>query len=223
MITDIKTIEVSQEYNDNANNPNTELCFDCRTYKHIDNFTNPEGKHICNQCNSAYQRLCTVKDISFVEIEGRQGLSMGMNRYLITDVYGIINDKKYHIGGYNLVKKDCNFPAQNKASIFRRKMQFLYSGGKYICFYCHAGNHNPVDFINKIKEMEDNFGANYDCEIRKYNDYWEFHGNLEQVSCAFSYRIFSKKYLNIILDMLSNSYYKNITIHNTIKDTTKGQ
>lgn len=208
-----KDIEVSQEYNDNVNNPNTELCFDCKTYKHIDNFTNLDGKHICNQCYSVYQRLCNKKDISFNEVEGRKGMTMGMNQYLITDVYGIIANKKYHIGGYNPTIKDFNFPAQNKASIFRRKMQFLYSSGKYICFYCHTGNHNPLDFINKIKEMDDNFGINYDCEIKKCGDYWEFHGNLEQVSCAFSFRIFSKKYLNIIIDMLSNPYYKNITIN----------
>lgn len=205
--------QISQEYNDNMNNPETELCFDCRTYKHIDNFTNPEGKHICDQCYSKYEKLCKEKGISFHEVPGRQATSMTGDRYFITDVYGIISDKEYHIGGYQADRKEYNFPSQNKAKIFGKKMVFLHSDGNYICFYCHAGNHNPIDFINKIKSMKDNFGVNYNCGINKYGNYWEFLGNLERVSCAFHFRIFSKKYLDIIVKAVSDPYYKNIIIN----------
>ena len=196
----------------NMDNKESELCFNCRTYKKIDNFTNTAGGHVCDQCFAEYDRLCHEKNISFIEVPGRRATSMGGDRYTITDVFGMINGEKYHLSGYQPDGRDSNYPDQKKAQMFSRKMMFLQSDGEHIKFYSCGPETTPIKFITKIRLMNDNFGSNYDCKIKKYDNFWELHGNLERVSCAFTFRIFSKQYIDEMIDVLSDPYYKNINI-----------
>lgn len=186
-------------------NKESELCFYCITYKNTDCFTNTAGGHICDHCFKEYDILCHEKNISFIEVPGRRATSMGGDRYTITDVFGMINGEKHHIGEY---QPDDPY----KAKLFSSKMMFLQSDGEHIKLYSCGPETTPIEFIMKIRSMKDNFGSNYDCKIKKYDNYWEFHGNLERVSCAFNFRIYSKQYIDEVIEVLSDSYYKNITI-----------
>jgi len=193
-------------------NKESELCFNCRTYKKIDCFTNTAGGHVCNQCFKEYDKLCHEKNISFIEVPGRRATSMGGDRYTITDVFGMIDAEKYHISGYKPIKREYNFSDRGKAKLFSSKMMFLQSDGEHIKLYSCGPETTPIEFIMKIRSINDNFGSNYDCKIKKYDTYWEFHGNLERVSCAFNFRIYSKQYIDEMIEVLSDSYYKNIII-----------
>ncbi len=202
---------VSQEFNDNVNNPNTELCFHCRIYKLKSEFTNPESGLVCDEDYKKMEQLINETGITFEEIPGRRVSSCFYGTYYLTDVYAIKNNEKYHLGGYNPAEKGFDLN-HSKYKLFARKMQFLSTNGAYVSFYNHSRKDDLIEFIKWVKEINDNFGRAYDIEIYKYKNTWEFHGNLENRSCAFHYRICSEETKNEVIKTLSDPYYKNVSI-----------
>lgn len=203
---------VRQDFNSNVNNPDTQFCYQCREYKLKTGFTNNESCFVCDQCNAQLQQLQKETGITFTEVPGREATLYYISSP-ITDVYAIKDGIKYHIGGYSPSEKGFNLN-HAKSSIFGRKMRFLNTNGGYITFYNHSGKGDPLEFIRWIKEINDNFGAAYGCEISKmksfYGTAWELSGNLERRSCAFSFRIFSEELVTAIIEAVSDPYYKNI-------------
>ena len=202
---------VSQDFNDNTGNPDTELCFHCRTYKLKSKFTNTESGLVCDVCNVELQRLIKETGITFHEVPGREVSTPYRGKYNLTDVYANMNGEDYHISGYNSDTKGFDFN-HAKASIFNQKMRLLKSNGGYIIMYNHSGKSDPLEFIKWIKETNDNFGEAYDCSIKRYSNFWEFGGNLNRVSCAFRFRIYSEELVKSIIEAVSDPYYKNISL-----------
>jgi|GEM_PF-2631528 hypothetical protein len=202
---------VSQDFNDNTGNPDTEFCIHCITYKLKSKFTNTETGVICDACNAELERLIKDTGITFHEVPGRKIDSVYRTKYTITDVYAKINGIHRHINGYNPDTKRLDL-ARAKASIFNQKMQLLKNNGEFITMYNHSKKHTPLEFIKWIKEIGDNFGKAYNCSIRKYTNFWEFDGNLTNLSCAFSFRIYSEELVKSIIEAVSDPYYKNISL-----------
>lgn len=205
--------KVRQDFNSNFNNPDTQLCFHCKEYKLKTGYTNKESGFVCDQCNTQLQELQKETGITFTEVPGRVGTLLNISHQKITDVYAIKDGIRYHLGGYRAGDKGFDLNLE-KSSIFGRKMRFLNTKGGYITFYDHSGKGDPLELIKWIKEINDNFGEAYGCEVKKmksfYGTAWEFSGNLEARSCAFSFRIFSEELVKAIIGAVSDPYYKNI-------------
>lgn len=125
----------SQDFNDNSGNPDTELCFQCRSYKTIDEFQTPEGRNICKECHEKYLKLCREKGVRFEEVHGRKAKDLFGNEYELTDAYCVTGDERVFIRGYDPARHDYNFPDHEKADIFALKVQFLESGLKGFWLY----------------------------------------------------------------------------------------
>ena len=205
-------IAKSQEFNDNTCE-NTDLCFDCLLYKTNEDFEF-RGKKICSGCEKELNELAKKKGVIFIEKERNEPSYSGWYQGLTdhTDVYAIVGNREIFLKGY--VQEKGHDTETGKADIFKLKRQFLLSNFNYICFYNSGESKDPLKFIKNIKKIEDNFGDNYNCELRKKEgeEFYYFHGNLERVSCAFSFRIFNKEYYEEIVETLKDPYFKNIKI-----------
>ena len=72
------------------------------------------------------------------------------------------------------------------------KNHLRMTGGKYFKF--HGIDDNPVDWLKRIANGKYHFTTPdnlYYCSIEE-KGYLDFHGNLEEVSAAFFYRIYDK-------------------------------
>jgi len=201
---------VSQEFNDNTNNPETEICFQCHIYKKIDEFGKSNSKFVCNACFDELHEMLKNTGITFIEVAGRQAHSF-QKSYLITDVYGVINDEKFHLGGYEYPGSEFDV-ARSRSDILSRQKEFVQSGGDFIKMYCHTRKDTPEEFIDWVKKIGDNFGEGYNVELSRSKEYWKFSGNLNRLSCAFNFRIFTKSRFDAIAEKLSDPYFKNVTI-----------
>jgi len=208
----------SQEFNDNTGNTKTNLCFHCLNYKTIDEFQTQEGKKVCQECFKEYEKLCKDKGAIFVEEERNEEHYSHYYGKTIDhkDVYAIIENKKVFIKGYVPGESD---EARERGEIFNIKSDFLKNGLKYIRFYCGANGDDgkemsPIEFLKWIKENKYNFGVNYNCAIKYLENcnLYNFHGNLEEISCAFRFRIYDKTYLKEFIELLKDPYFKNIKI-----------
>ncbi|MCK4819288.1 hypothetical protein KA005_26185 [bacterium] len=202
---------VSQEYNDNTNNPETEICFQCHIYKKVTEFGKSNSKYVCNACQDEFNEMVEGTAITFIEVPGRKVRTMVGDQRTITDVYGIINDVRHHLGGYEYPASEFDV-ARARSDILSRQKEFVRSGGDFIKFYCHTHKDTPEQFINWIKEIGDNFGEGYDVKLSRSGEYWQFSGNLKRLSCAFNFRIFTEKRFDAIAEKLSDPYFKNIKV-----------
>lgn len=203
----MKVENISQDYNDNVNNTETELCFQCHTYKSINNFTNCESKYTCNECFGIYKKLCKEKGIVFKEIEKARNCKSITKSYWLNDVYAIKGKKETFIRGYNPEKEDYHYPEHEKSDIFSLKMQFLKSNGKFICFYSgFAKKQNPFDFVKFMEQNNASFSKHFKNPLEEERglEFWDFHGNLERVSNSFKYRIFDIKTENKLRNEIIN-------------------
>ena len=210
----------SQEYNDNTGG-NTDLCFHCRTYYTLEDFNTSEGKNICKNCFKEYEKLCKKLGVQFIDEDRNQEHFSHYHKGIIDhkDVYALIGNKKVFIRGY--VPKESGTEI-DRAEIFNMKIQFLKSNLNYFTFHCGAWLDelkkrepiSPIEFIKWIKENNYNFGHYYGCSIEYLEDYdlYDFSGNLDKVSCSFHFRIYSKEYYQEIVEILKDSYFKNIEL-----------
>lgn len=184
----------------------------------MDEFDTSEGKKICKECFSKYEKLCNEKGVKFIEEQRNQEHWSHYYGTIIDhiDTYAIIGKRKIFIRG----RVDRYEDKSDKAEIFNLKMQLLETDFKFMTHYCGAWidelnkNISPIEFINWIKEKSYNFGVNYDCEIRFLGENigYQFHGNLNKLSCAFDFRIIDKKYFEEVKKILKDPYFKNIKI-----------
>jgi hypothetical protein len=205
-------IAKSQSFNDNVSNPETELCFYCHTWKTKDEFDTEEGGNICKGCYEQYRELCVKNWVFFTERpRGKPAFRGWYNRVIdLMDVYALKDNKEIFIRGYNSVGEGYNFPDHEKAEIFRLKMQFLHTSGDYIIFHCCNWNEgridtpsdrSPLEFIEWIVKK----GYHFDEDMKVLvvgADISEFHGNLQEISCAFHFRIFNREYAERVQDKL---------------------
>lgn len=115
-----------------------------------------------------------------------------------TSIYMIKDNKKYFIG--NIVKDLNNNDGYAKYNYKNRiteieniKKILISNNGKY--FKIYGKFDNPFEFIDWIKEN------NYKFQIfgelfEKHNNFVDFHGNLNEYSSAFHYRIYDLNMVN---------------------------
>jgi hypothetical protein len=114
------------------------------------------------------------------------------------DTYALFNGEKYHIRGRAVGSVVSEFDIERGIEeIEELKRHFIKSRGKWICAYCPSGmlgqNPNwadPFEFLDFVRKNEYTF--NEFLGISEHKDHWEFHGNLTEISYAFSFRIFDK-------------------------------
>ena len=206
---------VSQDFNDNINNAETGICFQCHIYKKISEFGKSNSKYVCNTCWDEVQAMIDNSNITFVEVPGRQANSI-QKIFTVNDVYGVIDGERFHLGGYQYPAGEFDV-ASSRSQILLRQKDFLNSNGGFVKLHCHADEETPEQFIEWVKEIKDNFGSNYNVRLRRCEgNYWEFSGNLERLSCAFCFRIFTEKQFDSIAEKLDDPYFKNVKV---VKDT----
>jgi len=209
-------LAISQEYNENASNENTELCWNCTKYKTKDEFNTPDGENVCSECYKEYLKLCKQLNVEFIEKERNQLHYSGWFNTNVDHINVFCKKGKrlIFIRGYvpekYAGKHKYNFVGHERGDIFKMKMQFLKTGLKYFRFYGHSDS--PLEFIKYIKENNYSFGEGYNCELCKMSlpYLYEFSGNLQEVSSAFHYRIYSRTYLKEVVEALKGM--KNISI-----------
>lgn len=75
--------------------------------------------------------------------------------------------------------------------IEQRKRQLMDNGGAYFKFHDNSGNNDPIGFLQWVKN--NHYTLRNDCKAKLLSDNktFDFIGNLNEVSCAFFYRIFN--------------------------------
>ena len=115
-------------------------------------------------------------------------------------MYGLIdrNGKEFYICAY--LKGELPYDTKVCGWI----NQFIHNDGHFITHYCGANPLSPFTLLAYMKEHDYHFGEAYQCKLVKYEktDIWEFHGNLEEISCAFSFIIYKKDYAELLAKCL---------------------
>lgn len=105
----------------------------------------------------------------------------------------------------NLVERTMFAPKQDKGQrteVAERLLNLRKNKFKFIAFYCGAAD-NPKDFLKFVKE--NNYTLQIHGEIFRNCDdlgFTDFHGNLIQVSCSFMFRIYDKKLLKELQEIV---------------------
>jgi hypothetical protein len=132
----------------------------------------------------------------------------------LTDVYAFQDGKKIFIEAFNL--KSWQLEEMKKLIITLHKAKKISTHK----FYGHTKT--PLQFVHWMKENNYTFDTVYSDKLRCQKsmaeliyypkaNFWDFHGNLKQISAAFHFRIFEKRYaetlakflvgMNIIIDL----------------------
>lgn len=85
-----------------------------------------------------------------------------------------------------------------------RKKQLLENGGAFFKFYDHSGHNSPTNFLNWIKENKYSLVKDFTAQVLSDNKTFDFHGNLNEVSCAFFYRIFDKQMIEKVSALIQS-------------------
>lgn len=85
------------------------------------------------------------------------------------------------------------------------KAELIKTNGRYFTFCCGKRDVDPIGFIDWVKENDFNFE---DCTaIGKYNTiedgFVDFGGNLKEISCAFSFRIYDPELVKEVKELMS--------------------
>jgi len=149
-------------------------------------------------------------DFRFIEEPRNQPHISNWHNFVIDhiDTFAIHNGQKYHIRGRAVGAGLSEFDIKRGIEeIEELKTHFIKSGGRWICYYCPSGmlgsNPNwadPFEFLQFVRDNNYSFNSFFGiCKRKsKENDCWEFHGNLVEISHAFSFRIFDKTTINQI-------------------------
>lgn len=86
--------------------------------------------------------------------------------------------------------------------IEKRKQQLIDNGGAYFKFHDNSGNNDPIGFLQWVKN--NHYTLCNDCKAKLLSDNktFDFVGNLNEVSCAFFYRIFDKEMINTVSEAI---------------------
>ena len=90
-----------------------------------------------------------------------------------------------------------------------RKQQLLENGGAFFQFYDHSRHNSPIDFLNWVKENNYSLVKDSTAQILSDGKTFNFHGNLNEVSCAFFYRIFDKQMSDKVSALIQSLPTKN--------------
>ena len=85
-----------------------------------------------------------------------------------------------------------------KEDIERRKRQLIENNGAYFKFYDHSGNNSPNGLVNWGESHKYTFREDYTAKLSSDGITFDFHGNLNECSCAFFYRIYDHTIMNEI-------------------------
>ena len=85
-----------------------------------------------------------------------------------------------------------------------RKKQLLENGGAFFKFYDHSGHNSPISFLNWVKENNYSLVKDSTAQVLSDGRTFDFHGNLNEVSCAFFYRIFDKQIIEQVSSLIRN-------------------
>jgi len=145
-------------------------------------------------------------DISFIEKEkylSRYGCS-GQGEF--TPIYMIKDDKEYFIK--NIVKKIGHCDGYDKNDYLRQienmeevKNTLMINKGNY--FKNDGRFENPFEFLSWIKENNYTF-REPDELFEDWENFVDFHGNLNEYSSSFMYRIYDKNFLNELKEKVNS-------------------
>lgn len=92
-----------------------------------------------------------------------------------------------------------------KEDIERRKQQLIDNSGAYFKFYDHSSHNSPIDFLDWLSAKKLTLRDNCTAKTSADETYFDFQGNLNECSCAFSYRIYDK---NIVKEVWKKMIYR---------------
>ena len=177
-----------------------EFCWCCAVNKPKEDFDdrNDYKKGMCKYCIERQEQQLENYGLKVKEEDREPHYSSWHNKTIVlTNVYLIDrNDKEFFIRGYLKGELPCD------TKVFGWMNQFMHNDGNFIANYCGAPS--PFTLLAYMKEHNYHFGEAYQCELVKYEktDIWEFHGNLEEVSSAFSFVIYKKEYAELLAKCL---------------------
>lgn len=91
-----------------------------------------------------------------------------------------------------------------KEDIERRKQQLVDNGGAYFKFYDHSSHDSPIDLLDWLSAKKLTLRTDFTAQTFAEGKYFDFHGNLNECSCAFFYRIYDK---NIVKEVWKKMIY----------------
>ncbi len=184
-----------------------EYCWSCGIDKPISKFEKKDDytKGICKSCIARQRRRLKKAGLTVTERNRAPHFSeWHCEDIILTDVFLLNkNGKEYFIRAY----KKRELPYDTK--VFGWINQFIDTDGNYIADY---GGKSPFALLDYMKNNNCHFGKGYRCSLKylEHTGIWEFHGNLEEVSNAFSFRIYKKEYARSLAKALNGR--KHITV-----------
>lgn len=124
------------------------------------------------------------------------------------DLFAIINKEKRHIKGRAIAVEGSLLYGEKEEGteeLEELKQQFIKNNGKWICYYCPSGmlgskpkQYSPFEFIDFVKKNNYSFNDFFEIYYVQKMNVWKFHGNLNEISYAFSFRIYNKETIDEI-------------------------
>lgn len=125
-------------------------------------------------------------------------------RYMYPN-YMLKNDKRYFM--FNRGSDDRNYEIDEQEA---RKSQLISNAGKYFKF--NGVFPSPLEMLKWIIDKKYQFcsltAKTIHYEDRTSEDYFDFHGNLKEVSAAFFYRIYDEQLIEEIKTLIKQIPYK---------------
>lgn len=123
-----------------------------------------------------------------------------------TPYYFLMDGKEHFIR--NLIKSG-GYTSYNSYNQRRKELaevikELRKNNFKFYVNHCVGGFKNPVEFIQWVKQNGNTFQIHGEL-LLKCDTFTDFHGNLSERSCAFSFRIYDKELLNQIKEELKKA------------------
>lgn len=148
-----------------------------------------------------------MKTPAIIKKETIHNKPFGMNsRGNYTPYWIQVNGKERFIA--NLIERTCFAPKkdkQNRKEFAEKLINLRANKYKFLKFYCGMAD-NPKDFLNKV--IKNGYTLERHGEFfseHKDMGFTDFHGNLTQISCAFSFRIFDTKLLKEVQKLFEST------------------
>ena len=141
--------------------------------------------------DEAYMFYLSDLSISFIEKEEEK--FEDTNPFIgstYVPVYMVKDEQEYFV-----VNKDINHSdiAYENRYLTLAKEQLMKNGGAWFSFYS-AGYNDPIEMIEEVHKRGFHFTEQTTYTWNKKQNCFDFSGNQEEVSAAFSFRIYDKKY-----------------------------
>ena len=117
------------------------------------------------------------------------------------------NEKKYFVINYDITNKYSEEKSKEKANTYRTQLEA--NNGRYFCF---DGKPDVWAFLKFVKSKGYNF--EYFTKFSYHNGFYEFDGNLREVSFTFHYRIYDRRLFARLRKHLPDIQVKDYTKEN---------